>query len=61
LELFCILTVVLTVLRFDLTLWRLDDVNFHFCERVHDLEYGRKCEASVRLFVYCVVWRLNCT
>jgi hypothetical protein len=37
-ETVCVLTLALMVLRFHLTLWRLDDVYFHFCERVYDLE-----------------------
>jgi hypothetical protein len=52
---FCILTVVLLIVRFDLTLWRLDDVNFNFCERVYDLVYGRNSEVSVGLLVLCCV------
>ena len=39
------------ILRFHLTLCRLDDVYFHYCEGVYDIEYGRKFEASVRLLV----------
>jgi hypothetical protein len=61
LKLFCILTVVLVIVRFDLTLWKLDDVNFHFCERVYYLVYGRNSDVSVGLLVGCVVLRLNCT
>jgi hypothetical protein len=38
-----------------LNLWRLDNVNFHFCERAYGLEYGSSGEVSVRLLVYCVV------
>jgi len=59
LKLFFTLTVAPIILRFHLTLWRLDDVYFHFCDRVYDLEYGRKSEVSVRLLLCCVVKRLK--
>jgi len=33
----------------------LDDVKFHFCERLYGLEYGLKSEVSVCLPECCVV------
>jgi len=41
------LTGALMIVRFHLILWRLDEVNFHFCEPVYDLECGRKSAVSV--------------
>jgi hypothetical protein len=55
LKVFCVLTVVVMIVRFTLNLRRLDGVNLRFSERVYDLEYGRDSELSVRLLVCCVV------
>jgi len=59
LKIFCTLTAALIILRFHLTLWTLDDIYFHFCDRIYDLECGRKSGVSVRLLVCCVVKTLK--
>jgi len=50
------LTGALMIVRFHLILWRLDDLSFHFCERLYDLEYGRKSAVSVGV-LYVVLCR----
>jgi len=52
---FYLLTGALMIVCFQLALWGLDDVNFHFCERVYNFECRRKSSVSVGVLVCCVV------